>query len=129
VIIVDTDIMVDVLRRFAPAIAWLAALGDEEILLPGFVALELIQGCRNRTEQNRVERLLSLHSVAWPDTETCDAAMRTFARVHLRHGIGLLDTLIGQMAVAAGLPLHTFNTRHYAAIPGLATVQPYLKTI
>jgi predicted nucleic acid-binding protein len=50
-----------------------------------------------------------------------------FARYHLKHGIGILDTLIGQIAVDLDLPLHTFNQKHYSAIPSLKTIQPYRK--
>jgi len=50
-----------------------------------------------------------------------------FARYHLSHALGILDALIGQMAVALGLPLYTFNQKHYAAILNLRTVQPYEK--
>ncbi len=41
----------------------------------------------------------------------------------------LLDSnlMIGQTALAEGLPLHTFNQRHYQFMDGLATVQPYQK--
>ena len=53
--LVDTDIMIDVLRQFPVALAWLASLGAETIVVPGFVALELLQGCRNRVEQEKVE--------------------------------------------------------------------------
>jgi predicted nucleic acid-binding protein len=52
-----------------------------------------------------------------------------FASVHLSHGLGLLDALIGQTAVALQLSLYTFNDKHYTAVPGLQTVQPYTKQI
>lgn len=54
-IILDTDIMVDLLRQYPPAQNWLKALGEEEIILPGFVGMELIQGCKNKKELNKVE--------------------------------------------------------------------------
>jgi len=66
-ILLDTDVMIDLLRQYPPAVAWLDSLGDEEIVLPGYLAVSL------------------------------------------------------------GLPLHTFNQRHYAAILNLRTVQPYAK--
>ncbi|HRQ40373.1 MAG TPA: toxin-antitoxin system, toxin component [Chloroflexota bacterium] len=66
--------------------------------------------------------------IVWPSPETCDAALALFARHHLSHSIGLLDALIGQTAVALALPLHTFNRKHYKAIPHLLTVEPYSKT-
>jgi len=49
-ILLDTDIMIDLLRNYPPAVVWLRSLGDEEIALPGFVVMELIQGCRNKAE-------------------------------------------------------------------------------
>lgn len=74
-ILVDTDVMIDIFREYSPAIVWLHSLGNQEINLPGFVAMELIQGCRNKVELEKIERELA----------------------------------------------------HYAAIPGLRTVQPYEK--
>ena len=49
-ILLDTDILIDVLRAHAPALHWLEGLGDAPVGLPGLVALELVQGCRNRHE-------------------------------------------------------------------------------
>lgn len=63
-ILLDTDVMVDLLRQYPPAVAWLDSLGEEEIVLPGFVVMELIQGCRTRAEQEKVERELGAYSVA-----------------------------------------------------------------
>jgi predicted nucleic acid-binding protein len=57
-ILVDTDVMVDVMRRHAPAVTWLDSLGTEAIGIPGLVAMELLQGCRDREEQRRVENVL-----------------------------------------------------------------------
>ncbi|HXG24382.1 MAG TPA: hypothetical protein VNJ09_07510 [Chthonomonadales bacterium] len=34
------------------------SLGDEEIVVPGFVAMKLIQGCRNKSEQATIQREL-----------------------------------------------------------------------
>lgn len=126
-ILVDTDVMIDLLREYSPAVAWLDSLGEEEIVPPGFVVMELVQGCRNKTEQEKVERELGVYSVVWPSSEVCDEALSVFVRYHLSHGLGILDALIGQMAVALNLPLYTFNQKHYAAIPKLETVQPYEK--
>lgn len=126
-IILDSDIMIDLLRRYPPAVAWLTSLGDEEIVLPGFVVMELIQGCSNKAEQDRVEKVLAAFEILWPSPETCDDALNIFARYHLSHNLGLLDTLIGQMAVTLNLPLYTFNRKHYTAIPNLVVLQPYSK--
>lgn len=127
-ILLDTDVMIDLLRQYSPALKWLDTLGEEEVILPGFVVMELIQGARDREEQSKIEGAVESYSVIWPSPEVCDQAFSVFASYHLSHGLGILDALIGQMAVTLGLPLYTFNQRHYEAIPGLETAQPYEKT-
>lgn len=127
-IILDSDIMIDLLRRYPPAIAWLEALGDEELVLPGFVVMELLQGCRSKVEQDSIEKILTAFEIVWPSPETCDEALNIFSQFHLSHNLGLLDALIGQTAVALNLSLHTFNHKHYTAIPNLITTQPYSKS-
>lgn len=126
-ILLDTDVMIDVLREYPPAMVWLNSLGEEEITLPGFVVMELFQGCKNKAEQQKIEKELQAYDVAWPATGTCEEALSVFAQYHLSHGIGILDALIGQLAVDSKLPLHTFNQKHYSAIPNLKTIQPYKK--
>ena len=123
----DTDVMIDLFRQYPPAIIWLESLGQEDIALPGFVAMELVLGCRNKIEQQRVERELGAYELVWPSPEACDEALSVFSRYHLSHGIGIIDALIGQTAVALDVPLYTFNQKHYLAVPNLKTVQPYKK--
>jgi len=41
-LLLDTDIMIDVLRRYPPALAWLTSLGTTQLALPGYVVMELI---------------------------------------------------------------------------------------
>lgn len=50
-ILLDTGVMIDLLCEYLPAVAWLDSLGEEEIVLPGFVVMELIQSIE--TEQSR----------------------------------------------------------------------------
>ena len=124
-ILLDTDVMVDVLRQYPPAVQWLGALGDETIVLPGFVVMELIQGARSKPEQEAIEKALATHVAVWPSSDACQSALQVFAHQHLSHGLGILDAIIGQVAIESGLPLHTFNQKHYDSIPGLTTAQPY----
>lgn len=124
-LLLDTDSMIDVLRRHQPALDWLAQQGSEEIVLPGFVVLELLQGCRNKVEQTRVERQIAQARIVWPSAFACGAALQTYAQFHLSHTLGFIDALIGHTALELGEPLHTFNTKHYGVIPGLTTIQPY----
>jgi len=47
-ILLNTDVMIDVLRKHAPAVAWLQASPTEELGLPGLVALYLLTVLRLR---------------------------------------------------------------------------------
>lgn len=127
-ILSDSDVIIDLLRGYPPATNWFASLDDDETLtLSGFVMMELIQGCRNKAEQDRLKHSLGNHDIVWPSSETCNKALEIFIQYHLSHDAGLIDVLIGQTAVSLGVPLYTFNKKHYRFIPGLQTVQPYIK--
>ena len=72
-ILLDSDVMIDLLRQYPPAMRWFDALDDEEeLLLPGYVVMELIQGCRNKVEQEKVQRELAIYGVVWPAPADCD---------------------------------------------------------
>lgn len=122
--LLDTDVMIDFLRGHPPAVAWLTAL-PAPIGLPGLVAMELIQGCRNLTELQRVQKELLRFTLHWPSTGDCQRAYLDFATYHLSHNLGLLDALIGHTALGLNEPLATFNVKHYGVIAGLQTIQPY----
>ena len=126
-VLLDTDVMIDILRGYPPALAWLRSLDDEIIALPGFVLMELIQGCKTKKEQQTLSTELKAYKILWPTHSDCNNAVKAFARYRLSHHIGIIDVLIGQLAVSFDLPLHTFNKKHYEPIPGLTTVQPYAK--
>ncbi len=126
-IFLDTDVMVDILRKYPPAVEWLDSLGPEEIGIPGVVAMELLQGCRNRAEQQKVERTLDPQRLFWPDQVDCERAYEDFAAYHLSHQVGILDALIAETAAGSAVQLATFNVKHYDVVRRLQTIQPYPK--
>ena len=128
-ILLDTDVMIDVLRAFPPAIEWLNGLADAPVGLPGLVALELVQGCRNREEQRRIEKVIQDYRLFWPTSADSDRSFHGFLRVHLESGIGLIDMLIAETAIGLGVPLATFNAKHYKILRSLTTLQPYERLI
>lgn len=124
-LLLDTDVLIDIMRNYVPAVAWLRELGVEEIALPGLVAMELVQGCRNKVEQQQVETLLRHYPLHWPSQLDSSRAFHLFSEFYLSDGIGLLDALIAETAVGLKLPLATFNEKHYRVVPDLDLIQPY----
>ena len=126
-ILLDSDILIDIARRHPPAIAWLDTLGSQEICLPGYVVMEYLQGCQNASELAKAMRWLSPYDRLWPNRAACEAAVETFSNAKLVSGLSIIDALIAHTAIRMNLPLHTFNIRHYAAVPGLQIIQPYTR--
>jgi len=43
--------------------------------------MELIQGCRNKVEQEKVQRELATYGVVWPAPADCDDALEVFTTI------------------------------------------------
>lgn len=126
-ILLDTDITVDLLRQFPAAVAWLSTHLNDPIYLPGLVVMELLQGCANQREVTKVQHFVKPFPTLWLSPAESDFALSVFAAGRLSHNLGLIDALIGQLAISLGIPLHTFNQKHFAAMPELQTIQPYAR--
>ena len=124
-ILLDTDVMIDILRGYQPAIEWLMTAAEQEIGVPGLVVMELLQGCQNAREQKKLEKSLSKYPLYWAEPQDCDRALKTFAAHHLSQNIGLLDALIAETVIGFGAELATFNVKHYGVLKELKTIQPY----
>lgn len=123
-LVLDTDILIDVQRNHANALVWFAGL-NEMPSVPGFVVMELIQDAQNSRQVREALRLVKPFPIIWPTPTDCQNALFDFTKFHLSHGLGLLDSLIGACAVGLSAKLCTFNVKHYRMIPGLSTTQPY----
>ena len=85
--LLDTDVMIDLMRGFAPRslIKWLA---DEDAPgLPGFVAMELICGCRNRTELSELKQRLRPFKIYWPREQDLEQALIDLWTYRLSEGL------------------------------------------
>ena len=124
--LLDTDILIDIQRGHAPALAWFAAL-TELPFLPGIVVMELVQDAQNAQHVRKVLKLVAPLPVVWPTEGDCHRALSDFTSYHLSHGLGLLDSLIAACALGLSATLCTFNVKHYRIVPGLALEQPYAR--
>lgn len=125
-LVLDTDVLIDVQRGHAAALSWFAGLSNVPSV-PGLVIMELIQGSQNAKQVRDVLRLTAPLPVVWPTTVDCQRALADFTAFHLSHGLGLLDALIAATAVGRSVELCTFNDKHYQVVAGLVTVQPYTR--
>ena len=126
-ILLDTDILIDLFRDHPPCVAWMSSLGLQPIAVSIVTAMELYADCRDKSEQRTVRQKVMSYQMLWPDERSAIDILPNFADAHLSHATGILDSLIAATALSHELTLHTFNQKHFAAFPKLKTAQPYLR--
>jgi predicted nucleic acid-binding protein len=126
VYLLDSDVLIDIQRGHAPALAWFTTL-PQIPAIPGFVAMELVQDAQNARQVKQVLKLIEPLPVVWPTSADCQRALQDFVAFHLSHRLGLLDALIAACAIGRSAQLCTFNVKHYRVVVGLTTHQPYTR--
>ena len=124
--LLDTDILIDILRNHPPAVRWLS-IQTEIPLVTGFSAMELQAGCADKKQVRAVDDLIRRFALVWPTENDLQRALDHFTDRRLRYNLGILDSFIGECAVGRGIILCTFNVKHFQAIAGLKIEQPYVR--
>jgi predicted nucleic acid-binding protein len=83
--------------------------------------MELLQGCRNRQELERLRKDFSRRqAVILPVTEAISERAMALVEAHcLGDGLLLADALIASTAIEYSLTLSTANIKHFRSIQGL----------
>lgn len=121
--VVDTSVLIDVLRGNTAAIEWFAAL-DAVPSCSEITRVEVLQGLRS-AERVPTERLLQ--TLRWvPVDERVSRSAgnlgRQFRRSH--RGIGAVDPIIAATCIESGASLATMNVKHFPMFEDLKA--PYL---
>jgi predicted nucleic acid-binding protein len=116
-LLLDTNILIDVLRGEPPALAWLEQQERPHISVISWI--EVLVGCREG-ESGRVE--------AWLDTiprlPLNDAIALESVQLRQRHGLKIPDAIISATARCVDLNLATRNSRDFSLTLG-GVVHPY----
>lgn len=65
--IIDTTILVDLLRGSTKARSFLSRVPPAERMVSAITVAELVEGCRNRREVAVLDRELHLYKIVWID--------------------------------------------------------------
>jgi predicted nucleic acid-binding protein len=123
--LLDTSVFIDYLRGSETAKAWMNTFPAGELAYSVVTAAELLAGCRNRREQDSVEKELSLYPMVHISGAVSQTALEWYRQFRLSHGVGFLDCLIGASAHHYGLTVCTLNDKHFHPLPGLRVERPY----
>ena len=124
-VLIETTILVDVLRGKPKAITRVNNLQTEGRWVSVVTFFELLTGCRNRREQSAVTQEMEGYRILFLTEDVSRGALAWFERFHLSHGVGFLDSLIGATALQRDLPIATLNVKHFQSFPGLRVERPY----
>ena len=123
-LIIDTDILIDLARGDLSATSSLQAFQQTYLIsISSVTEMELIVGCRNKTELQELDNLLSLFQVLKLTSHISDIAAGLQRQYRLSHGLLIPDALIAATALAQGVAFTTKNQRDYRFIESLNLLQ------
>lgn len=123
--LVDSSILIDFLRGNEAADNWLDGFNGGGLAISVVTAVELVTGCRNRSEQKQVEEDLSLYPMVLISTPISETSWDWYRQYRLSHGVGFFDCMIGASAYHMGMIVCTLNDKHFRPFPELQVERPY----
>ena len=123
-IFVDTDVLIDFLRGYPAAVAFLTS-HRAKLAISVITLAELYAGVRDETEKEGLDAFLKAFTIV-DITQDIASLGATYRRQYGRsHGMGLADALIAATAHSHGATLATLNHKHFSMFE--TTVVPYRK--
>jgi predicted nucleic acid-binding protein len=127
--IIDTDILIDLLRNKKEAVAFVAGLEEKKVLLATTVvnAFELHYGAHKSTSPEKnlqaTKRLLSRLVLLPLTPRSAQKAGHIYAELEAKgQSIGLRDTLTGAIALTREFSVATRNFEHFKKIKDLEVI-------
>lgn len=128
-IVVDTNIIIDHLRKVPQATKLLQDIEDDnfEGLISTITILELMAAPKmNEQRLAAIRELLELFEHIPVDGQIATAAGIYMAKYRVAHGLEPMDAIIAATARVNEAALFTLNTKHFKFIEGLVIINPYL---
>jgi predicted nucleic acid-binding protein len=116
-LLLDTNILIDVLRGQDPALRWLER--QPRVAISVITWIEVLAGCRDG-EAERIDSWLE----SFPRLALDQAIARETVQLRQRHGLKVPDAIILATATCHGLTLVTCNSRDFPLSLG-GVLHPY----
>jgi predicted nucleic acid-binding protein len=122
-ILMDTNIIVDLLRGYQPARDWIAAQKQIGICRGGY--MEVIQGAADKKKQREVLKFLKRFTIIEHTQADFIWATRQLIRHSLAYSVDVTDALIAAPAYRLQKALYTRNSKHFIPMIPALVQQPY----
>ena len=125
--LLDTTVLIDLSRGNMNAADFI----DEErrkgteLFVSVISAMELVIGCRNKSEVAKVEKSLENFHLAHLNPAISERAYALLVSYSKSHGLAIPDVLIAATALMESLELISDNDRHFKMIPALSVTRGY----
>ena len=119
----DTDFLIDILRKKEEPLKWLIKNTDKQLFTTTINLFEIFYGAyksKNNNELKACEELSDTFSVVSLSKEAAKTAGKIASSLE-REGktIDFRDIMIASIAITENASLKTFNTKHFSRINGL----------
>ncbi len=118
-ILTDTSILIDYLKKRPDALEFVATNGKSNLAINTVIAMELYQGALNKAEFCLIQKELNGFFMLPIIEPIADLALQLSQKYALSHQIGLSDTFIAATALIYDIELRTLNVKDFRFIPGI----------
>ncbi|MGB3618021.1 MAG: PIN domain-containing protein [Catalinimonas sp.] len=118
-VIVDTDIMIGLMKRDPRKVELTSDLQPSQMILTAVTVLELMQGALNRRDLNKIIKAAESYDYLGLSYQIGTLAEGLIKKYTLSHDLRLPDALIAATAIASRMALLTDNVKDYQFIPNL----------
>ncbi len=123
-VIVDTDVVIDLLRGNKQAISFFKSREDA-IRFSAITVAEIYAGVRGKEEGIAIRRLFSAFPVIATTSEIACEAGKLVQIWRTSHSVEIPDAIIASTCLVLDAELSTLNVKHYPMFQGL--IPPYRK--
>lgn len=124
-VIIDTDILIDLSRKNDKATGYLNDLEiNHQLAISVMTQMELLVGCRNKQESVLLGKFLKHFQIINLSEAISMIAVDLLSQYRLSHGLLIPDALIASTALYLNINLATKNQRDYRFIENLKLL-PY----
>ncbi len=125
VAVVDSTVIIHLLRSYPPAMEWANAL-TERLDVPSITWLEVMFGAPSKAGQARANVILSRFTTIFLTPEDQAWAMEQMEQHRLSQGVGIHNCLIASVTYRLQVPVYTDNQKDFLKIlPPALVVKPY----
>jgi predicted nucleic acid-binding protein len=121
--LLDTNVIVDLLRGYPLAQAWIAT--QQQPAICRLVYMEVLQGAENKQKMNQAVKFLGRFTIIEHTQDDFLWATQQLIQYHLSNNVDVTDALIAAPAHRLNLPFYTRNLKHFVPIIPNLVNQPY----